>query len=67
MPKPNQIKTKIIRAPICFDRQVSYMCKIYGYKHKTEFLAKEGTIIFQNVDFINKMFMPFTKKKGRNK
>jgi hypothetical protein len=65
MARPKTKKTKLMRVPECFDKQVDNMCKRYNYKNKTTFLEKEGTVIFQNVDFINKVFNPFRKGKKK--
>lgn len=57
--------TKLMRVPKSFDFQIDKMTKSYGYKSKTEFLDKQGKTIFENVDYINKVFNPFRRKTNK--
>jgi len=66
MGRPKKIKTKLARVPVSFDIQVTKMRKRYWYSANTDFLDKEGTTIFQNVDYINKIFKPFRMMKKSN-
>lgn len=50
--------TRLMRVPNKFHDQVSKMAKKYNYPSKTSFLEKEGIVILENVDTINKYFKP---------